>query len=235
MKDLFGKALYNHFKGISKEDLRTETSISEEDILPMSYLFRGYDQMPPIEQKALELCHGAILDIGAGSGSHSLYLQEVQHMDVTALDISKGSIRSCQERGVLKTIHKDVFQLESATFDTLLMLMNGSGIFAKYENVSNKLKQLKSLSKPGGQILIDSSDIIYMFDQDEDGGHWVSTENDYYGELEYTIKYQGESETTTWLFLDFNSLDILSQSAGFHCELIKQGDHFDYLAKLTVK
>lgn len=156
-------------------------------------------------------------------------------MDVTALDISKGSIQCCLERGILKTIHKDVFQFESATFDTLLMLMNGSGIFAKYENVSSKLKQLKSLLKPGGQILIDSSDIIYMFDQDEDGGHWVSTENDYYGELEYTIKYQGESETTTWLFLDFNSLDILSQSAGFHCELIKQGDHFDYLAKLTVK
>lgn len=234
MEDLFGTALYNYFKGISKEDLRTETSISEEDILSMSYLFRSYDQMPPIEQKALELCKGSVLDIGAGSGSHSLYLQEVRGMDVTALDTSKGSIQCCQERGILKTIHKDVFQFQSATFDTLLMLMNGSGIFAKYQDVSNKLEQLKTLLKPGGQILMDSSDIIYMFDQDEDGGHWVFTDNDYYGEVEYTLKYQGESQTSTWLYLDFNSLNRLSQAVGFRCELIKQGDHFDYLAKLTV-
>ena len=235
MKDLFGKALYNYVTGISKEDLITETSISEEDILPISYLFRGYDQMPSIEQKALALCRGSVLDIGAGSGSHSLYLQEVQKMDVTALDNSKGSIQCCQQRGILKTIHMDVFDLKDVAFDTLLMLMNGSGLFGTYQEVTEKLKQLKNLLKAGGQILIDSSDIIYMFDQDEDGGHWVSTENDYYGELEYTLKYQGESQTTSWLYLDFNSLAKLSEDAGLHCELILKGDHFDYLAKLSIK
>lgn len=233
MKDLFGRAIYNYFKGISKEDIRTETSISEEDILPVSYLFREYDQMPVLEKKALGLCKGSVLDIGAGSGSHSLYLQQVRGMDVTALDSSKGSIQCCKERGIQKTIHKDIFELQSPSFDTLLMLMNGSGIFGKYQQVTDKLTHLKTLLKPAGQILIDSSDIIYMFDQDEDGGHWVPSNHNYYGELEYTIKYQGESQTTTWLYLDFNSLRELSQKAGFHCELISQGDHFDYLARLS--
>src|SRR5699024_10634432 len=161
MKDLFGKALYNYFTKVSKEDLLTETSISEQDILPMSYLFRGYDQMPEIEQKALELCKGSVLDIGAGSGSHSLYLQQVRGLDVTALDSSKGSIQCCKKRGIQKTIHKDIFELQSPTFDTLLMLMNGSEIFGKYHHVTDKLTHLKPLLKPAGQILIDLSDIIY--------------------------------------------------------------------------
>lgn len=234
MKDLFGKALFNYVTGVSKEDLLTETSISEQDTLPISYLFRSYDQMPPIERKALALCKGTILDVGAGSGSHSIYLQEVRKMDVTALDISKGGIQCCQKRGVLSTIHADVFELESVSFDTLLMLMNGSGIFGRYQDVTKKLERLKSLLKPGGQILIDSSDIIYMFDQDQDGGHWVSTENEYYGEVEYTLTYQGESETTSWLYLDFNTLSRLSEAAGFQCDLILEGDHFDYLARLSL-
>ena len=234
MKDLFGKAVYNYFKGTSKEDLRTETSISEEDILPISYLFRSYDNMPSLEKKALELCRGSVLDIGAGSGSHALYLQENRQLDVTALDISKGCIQCCTERGILKTIRQDVFKFQSESFDTLLMLMNGSGIFEKYQDVSKKLQHLKTLLKPGGQILIDSSDIIYMFDQDEDGGHWIPTDNDYYGELSYTLIYQGDSQTTTWLYLDFHSLSSLSHIAGFQCELISQGEHYDYLAKLWV-
>jgi len=235
MKDLFGKALYNYFTKVSKEDLLTETSISEQDILPMSYLFRTYDQMPPIEQKALELSKGSVLDIGAGSGSHSLYLQEVRGMDVTALDSSKGSIETCRLRGIKKVINNDVFTLQQGAFDTLLMLMNGSGIFQKHQQVTGKLNKLKSLLNPSGQILIDSSDIIYMFDQDEDGGHWVNTPYDYYGELDYTLKYQGESQSTTWLYLDFNSLCTLSEAAGFKCELILEGDHYDYLARLTLE
>lgn len=233
MKDLFGKALLNYLSGVSKEDLRTETSLSEEDILPMSYLFRTYDQMPPIEKKALALCKGSVLDIGAGSGSHSLYLQEVRQMDVTAIDCSKGSIETCKHRGIKKVINADVFDLQQGSFDTLLMIMNGTGIFKRYRDVTRKLKKIKNLLNPGGQILIDSSDIIYMFDQEEDGGHWVNTPYEYYGELEYTLKYQQDTQTTTWLYLDFNSLRALSANAGFKCELILEGDHFDYLARLT--
>jgi hypothetical protein len=68
----------------------------------------------------------------------------------------------------------------------------------------------KSLLNPDGQILIDSSDIIYMFDNDEDGGKWIPS-NGYYGELTFTIRYKMKKKKTIWLYLDYNTL----QNAAF--------------------
>jgi len=73
MKDLFGQAILDYQTNHSPEDLYTETSISELDVMPIDYLFRKYDDMPILEQKALDLSKGKILDVGCGAGSHSLY------------------------------------------------------------------------------------------------------------------------------------------------------------------
>ncbi|MCM5661568.1 class I SAM-dependent methyltransferase [Galbibacter mesophilus] len=232
MKDLIGLAIQDYYNDNFTEEIYTETSISEEDILPVSYLFREYDEMPVLEQKALQLARGTVLDIGCGAGSHSLYLQNKKKVDVTALDISEGAIEVCKNRGVEKTVHGNVFQLKNEEYDTVLLLMNGTGIFERYKEVPNKLKHLKSLLKKDGQILIDSSDIIYMFDEDEDGGKWIPMDGDYYGELSYTLKYKGQTETTSWLYLDFDTLQTLAEMAGLTCELIAEGDHYDYLARL---
>ena len=58
------------------EDIRTFSSLAGEDVIPLPYLFRDFDQMPAVEQRALELARGKVLDIGCGAGSHALYLQE---------------------------------------------------------------------------------------------------------------------------------------------------------------
>jgi hypothetical protein len=111
--------------------------------------------------------------------------------------------------------------------------MNGTGIFGKLEYVSKYLQKLKSLLAENGQILIDSSDIIYMFDEDEDGGKWISG-TAYYGELEFTISYKGEKEAPfPWLYIDYNTLQNAAVTNGLKCELVIEGDHFDYLARLT--
>ncbi|QLE01944.1 class I SAM-dependent methyltransferase [Galbibacter sp. BG1] len=233
MKDIFGKALRDYYNGNFSEEILTETSISEEDELPLSYLFREYTDMPKLEKKALQLAKGRILDVGCGAGSHSLYLQNEKKLEVTALDISEGAIEVCKNRGIQKTLQTDVFQLKNKKFDTILMLMNGTGIFGNYKEVPGKLKHLKQLLNENGQILIDSSDIIYMFDDDEDGGKWVPMDGDYYGEVTYTLKYKGETETSSWLYLDFNTLKNLAEMAGLQCELIAEGSHYDYLARLT--
>jgi SAM-dependent methyltransferase len=233
MKDLFGNALLDYYNGNYTEDLKTATQISDEDDLPLPYLFRTYKEMPLLEKKALQLAKGSILDVGCGSGSHSLYLQE-QNKTVKAIDISKGAIEVAKKRGVLNTEQKALLD-ETETFDTILLLMNGTGIFQTLESTPQYLTHLRSLLNKNGQILIDSSDTKYMY-EDEDGGLWIDTNASYYGELDYFLSYKGEKETPMkWLYLDFKTLLTACTSVGLKCELIQEGEHFDYLAVLSLQ
>jgi len=234
MKDIFGKALLHYQNNISTgsmtENIITWTNISSEDILPLPHLFRDFKNMPKLEQEALRLCKGSILDVGCGAGSHSLYLQE-NGFQVKAIDISKGAIEVCKQRGVINTETRALLD-ETETFDTILLLMNGTGIFQELMQVSKYLSHLKSLLKPKGQILIDSSDIKYMY-EDDDGGFWQDMNANYYGELDYFISYKGEKEIPMkWLYLDFNTLKLTCESVGLKCELVFEGEHFDYLARI---
>jgi SAM-dependent methyltransferase len=235
MKDLFGKAMHDFQTNNSPEDIITETSISEEDEMSVDYLFRSYNEMPKIEQKALQLANGKVLDVGCGAGSHSLSLKNDRNLEVTSIDISKYAIETCRLRGVKNAKVQDILDFEGEKFDSILLLMNGVGIFGKLENCNQYLLKLKSLLNPGGQILLDSSDIIYMFDEDEDGGKWISSHNDYYGELIFNISYKGEKEEPfNWLYLDYNTLQNAAIANGLKCELITEGEHFDYLARLSI-
>jgi len=235
MKDLFGKAILDFQTNNSPEDLTTETTISEEDEMSVAYLFRSYDEMPKLEQKALQLVKGRILDVGCGAGSHSLTLQNDRNLDVTSIDISANAIQACSLRGLKKAKVQDVMTLENEKFDTILLLMNGAGMCGRLKNIPDFLLKLKSLLNPGGQILLDSSDIIYMFDDDEDGGKWILSNNDYYGEIVFTISYKGEKEKPfDWMFIDYNTLQNVAFANGLQCELIMEGEHYDYLAKLSI-
>jgi cyclopropane fatty-acyl-phospholipid synthase-like methyltransferase len=231
MKDLFGKAILDYQTQNAPEDLITETSISDPDEMPVAYLFRAFAEMPKLEQKALQLCQGKVLDVGCGAGSHSLYLQE-KGFDVTAIDISPSAIQACQLRGVKNAQVQNILDLENQKFDTILLLMNGTGIFGTLQETSKYLQKLKSLLNPNGQILIDSSDIIYMFDQDNDGSYLVPADS-YYGELTFTVSYKNQTENTfPWLYLDYNTLQNACNDNGLQSKMIQKGEHYDYLAKL---
>lgn len=248
-KDIFGKALRdfnnNNYSALrpssAREDIITSTNISDEDILPVNYLFRDYRAMPEIEQKALQLCTGKVLDVGCGAGSHSLHLQS-KGFDITAIDSSKGAIEVSKQRGVLDSHHTELLKYKKETFDTILLLMNGSGIFQELKQVNTYLEHLKSLLNPNGQLLIDSSDIRYMY-LDEDAltsGINIEALNalnngNYYGELDYFLSYKGEKEIPIkWLYLDFETLKTACEYAGLKCEKVMDGEHYDYLAKLSV-
>lgn len=230
-KDILGQALLDFYNGKYTENIITSTNISDEDDLPLPYLFRDYKNMPKLEQKALQLAKGKTLDVGCGAGNHSLYLQE-KGIVVKGIDISKGAIEVSHKRGVKLVEQIDVLYI-TESFDTILILMNGTGIFQEIRLVGEYLKHLKSILNPNGQILIDSSDIKYMY-EDDDGGLWIDTNANYYGELDYCLSYKGEDEEPMkWLYLDFNTLQIACDSIGLTCEKILDGDHFDYLAKLS--
>jgi SAM-dependent methyltransferase len=233
MKDLFGTAILDYQTNNSPEDIITETTISETDAMEVSYLFRSFKDMPILEQKALQLAKGKILDVGCGAGSHSLYLQE-KGLEVTAIDISENAIKACKLRGLKNARVQNILDLDvQEKYDTILLLMNGTGIFGTLADTSKYLQKLKSVLSPNGQILIDSSDIIYMFDEDEDGSKWIPADG-YYGELTFTIFYKNEREAAfPWLYLDYNTLQNAAHSNGLECELIVEGEHFDYLARLS--
>lgn len=231
MKDLFGKAILDYQTNTSPEDIITETNITEPDEMEVAYLFRDFNSMPKIEQTALQLAKGKILDVGCGAGSHSLYLQE-KGLEVTAIDISSNTIKACELRGIKMARVQNILDLENEKFDTILLLMNGTGIFGSLKNTAVYLQKLKSLLAPNGQILIDSSDIIYMFNEAEDGSKWIPADG-YYGELTFTISYKNQTEDPfPWLYLDYNTLQNAAHANGLQCELLEEGAHFDYLARL---
>ena len=233
MQDIYGQALLDYYEGNYTEDIITETNLTEPDELPLPYLFRSFEEMPLVEQQALKASKGKVLDIGCGAGSHALWLQE-QGLDVTAIDRSEGAVRVAQKRGLRKTKVSDLLDWNQGGFDTLLLLMNGTGIFQTYEQVSKYLKHLKNLINPIGQILIDTSDLRFLYDETEEGGIWVPGDR-YYGELEFTMTYKGKTtETFPWLYLDESHFEHLAEKNGLKFEILARGEHFDYLAKLSL-
>ena len=72
-----------------------------------------------------------------------------------------------------------------------------------------------------------------MFDQDEEDESYLIPADGYYGELTFTISYKNETEAAfPWLYLDYNTLQNAANANGLQCEMIVEGEHFDYLARL---
>jgi len=233
MADIFGMATKDFMNDRYTEDIITFSSLGDTDTIPLPYLFREFDQMPKVEQLALEMAKGKVLDLGCGAGSHALYLQE-RGLEVCGLDSSQGCIEVCRERGLRCTVLRTVLGYGDDTHDTLLLPMNGIGLAGTLADLGPFLKHLATLLRPGGQILLDSSDIIYMYDRDPDGGYWIPGDSAYYGEVVFTIGYNGSrSDPFPWLYVDFNTLQRAAAANDLECELVLEGENYEYLAKLT--
>ena len=228
-----GQAILDYHQKGKAARLRVFSSLFEEDEIPVKTLFRGFGEMPAIEQEALRLARGKILDAGAGSGCHSLALKEMGKTSM-AIDISPLSTRVMRERGLNAQQANLLDPSWSDSFDTILMLMNGSGIIGRIENLNPFFQRMKKLLNPGGSILMDSSDLRYLF-EDEAGDFQPDPEAGYYGEIDFRMKYkQVEGDPFDWLYIDFDTLALHAAQAGFHAERILEGEHFDYLARLTM-
>ena len=233
-KDPMGYAIADYFSKGKAGRLRVFSSQFDEDEIPVGQLFRTYDEMPVLEQKALELAQGKILDCGAGSGCHALALQDMGK-EVEAIDISPRSVEVMQKRGIQHAYCVNLFDDNFLhRYDTILMLMNGSGIIGKLENMGAFFAKMKQLLNPGGCIYMDSSDLRYLF-EDEDGSFLVDLAGGYYGEIDFQMQYkQVKGEPFDWLYVDFQTLSYYAQENGFKAELVQEGEHYDYLACLKL-
>ena len=213
--------------------LRVFSPMFEEDEIPLPTLFRSYESMPEIERKALDMAKGRVLDVGAGAGCHSLVLQE-KGLDVTAIDISPLSVETMKERGVKSVNEQDFFSLDDQ-YDTVLMLMNGIGIVGTLERLPMLFKQLDKILAPGGQVLCDSSDISYVFET-EDGMIEVPEDMNYYGEQSFQMQYKDTiGEPFDWLYIDMGTLKEEAETNGYIIKVVAEGEHYDYLARITKK
>ncbi|GAB2688614.1 class I SAM-dependent methyltransferase [Mucilaginibacter koreensis] len=225
--DVTGQAIHDFFTANRPAKLFINNKYGSKEEMPVSTYFRNEQDMPELELVALQHCKGHILDIGAGAGSHALILQQ-RGFDVVALDISPLSVKTMQDRGVNNAVCADIFSYENPPFDTLLLLMNGIGLSGTLDGLSSFLEHAKLLMNTDGQILLDSSDVSYLY------GYQPKPKHKYYGEVDYQYIYKSrKTDWFTWLYIDSDTLTRIANVQGWQTEILFDDGYDQYLAKLT--
>lgn len=225
--DVFGLALTDFYKNGKADILWLQNSYGEPEEMPIDIFFRNGEEMPDLEHKALAACYGKTLDVGAGVGSHALILQDYG-IDVTAIDISAAAVQIMQQRGVKHAFEQDIF-LTTEKYDTLLFLMNGIGLTGTLAGLVAFLQKAKSMLRADGQLLFDTSDISYLYDD------LAKPSDTYFGEVSYRYAYKNQKGNWfNWLYVDQGTLTHIAKQNGWNVEVLFDDDEDQYLARLTL-
>ena len=144
-KDPMGRAIADYHSTGKAAKLRVLSSMFYEDEIPVATLFRTMEEMPLLEQTMIQMARGRVLDVGAGSGCHSLELMKRGH-EVVAIDISELSVQVMRERGVDARLTNFFDETFCEKFDTKLMAMNGIGIVGKVELMPQFMREAPAFS-----------------------------------------------------------------------------------------
>jgi SAM-dependent methyltransferase len=219
-----GLALRDFLAGDLDAEVIVRAEDGEEERTPARVFVRGPADFSALDEAALDLCRGRVLDVGAGAGCHSLVLQ-ARGISVTALDVSPEAVDVMRRRGVRDVRCGDVFAFAGERFDTVLILMNGIGLVGTLVGLDRFLRGVSRLVSPGGQILLDSFD---------PGPQTPGRSHGYAGEMRFQLEYRGvRGAYYHFVFLDFETLRRRAAPAGWCCESIWQEDEGHYLARLT--
>ncbi|RZK83145.1 MAG: class I SAM-dependent methyltransferase [Pedobacter sp.] len=225
--DVFGEALKDQFLKPPAETLWVHNSYDEPEEMPVDIYFRDEEDMPELELKALDLCKGKTLDVGAGVGSHALILQR-RGYDVTGMDISATAVTVMKQRGLKKVIEGNILTHLGEKYDTLLFMMNGIGLTGTIGGLTSFLQRVKDSLNPGGQLVFDSSDLSYLYQEDIQ-----LPKNGYYGEVNFRYEYKGiKGNWFKWVYVDQETLKSIARKQGWITEIIFEDDSDQYLAKL---
>ncbi len=228
-----GAALRDYFRGRTDAKLMLRTSLGEHEEIPVSVFFREPDDFFPFERVALAFCRGRVLDVGAGTGVHSLYLQGLG-LEVCAIDVMPEAVEIMKARGVHDVRLADVREFSDGRFDTILMMMNGIGILETLPGLDRFLRAAPRLLNPGGQILLDSGPANVAGDA-HDAAEVVDTDRrGYPGEAWITLEYRGEEAPPFQeLYADAETLTGHAVATGWECEIIHRDEYGAYVARLT--
>lgn len=234
-KDPLGQMLLDYLNGDQDAAVTVESTTLDMWEMTGRTMFRTFKQMIPIEKKALGLCKGRVLDIGAGSGCHSLYLQS-QDIRVDSLDYSAGCVEVMKKRGVKHPFHDSLFALDGPKYDTLLMLMNGIGIAGSLDGLNLFFQFIKTILSKNGQLIADSTDLAGLYDPAVllQSVLDLGLKDSYYGETQFTMTYQHiQSDPFDWVYLDFDTLARHAEYHGFSCENILSEKDGKFLCRIA--
>ena len=229
MKDIFGQALSDYYYNSFTPPLLLHNEYGIPEEIPIERYFAKEGEYSLLEIYALEQFSGKVLDIGSATGRHALHLQELGY-DITALDISASCGKLMHEMGVKKVIVDDIFNFNDHVYDTISMLINGIGIAGNISGLKELLMRLKTMLQPAGQLLNDTSDISYLYENIE------LPRDKYYGELSFNYEYKGvKGETFNWLYIDQQKLIEIANKCDWSCQVIFEDETEAYLARLQYK
>lgn len=230
-RDVYGEALYDfHMLGELKDSLLLHSSYGDIEEMPVEIFFRDETDFPELEHIALALCDGHVLDVGAGVGSHALYLQN-KGFRVDALEISEPACAIMRQRGVQHIIHNDFFALQEGNYDTLLFLMNGIGLVGTLEGLRQLLRHSKKLLSDKGQLLFDSSDIAYLYEE-----YRIPKPEHYFGEIRFQYEYKGNlGKPFHWLYIDQQELIKIAHEEGWVVQILFEDENDQYLVRMEVR
>ncbi|MGZ5244138.1 MAG: methyltransferase domain-containing protein [Bacteroidia bacterium] len=229
-----GDALYDYYNGNLAAHITVKSSVEEDREIPVGTFFREKNHFPYLEQKAMKNCKGRVLDAGAGAGSHALFLQK-KGFEVDAMDISTKAVQVMQARGLKNAFAADIYTFQSEKkYDTILLMMNGIGLAGTLDGLRMLLAHFKTLLKPNGQVIFDTTDISYVNEGSKIKSSLNEYKSDYYGTVYYQLSYKNEnSEVYTWLYIDKETLERIAISEGYWLDILAAKDD-QYIAKLTV-
>jgi SAM-dependent methyltransferase len=231
----FGKALLAYFNGDRDAELIIHRDDGLETHIPANHFFRVSSQLSPLEKKAIENCKGHILDAGAGSGIHSLVLQQ-NGFQVTALDITPQAVDIMKKRNIKDVRQGDIFNFHGGPFNTILMLGHGIGMVETLAGLKRFLNHAQNLLSKKGQLLLDSLDVTKT---DDPRNHAYLDANRkagrYVGEIRIQFEFDNETGPyCSWLHIDPKALKNISTKSGWQCRLLCEEKMGDYLAKLSI-
>ncbi len=229
----FGRALLTYLEGDASAELVLRRDDGLESVIPVSLFFRDEPGFNDLENKAIELCAGRVLDIGAGAGSLSIALQR-RGLAVTAMDISQEAVVVARRRGVTDALCADIVAFEGGPFDTLLMMGHGVGMVETIEGLDRFLTRAHLLLGPNGRLLLDSLDVRVTDDARHLAYHEANRKaGRYIGEIRMRIEFGGmPGPSYSWLQVDAETLRAHAEPVGWRCEIVHRAESGDYLAKL---
>ncbi|MDM8001113.1 MAG: class I SAM-dependent methyltransferase [Dehalococcoidia bacterium] len=232
MKPL-GLALIDYRRGSKSASITIIRDDGLEVDVPVSSFFRGPEDLTVLERMALDRCRDHVLDVGAGSGHHSLVLQK-RGLPVCAIDISAEAVQVMRDAGVADAREVNVFQLVGSRFDTIIMLGHGIGMAEDINGLRRLLKHLAALLRPEGQLLADSVDPRATGEPQHLAYHEANRKAGRYpGETRLRLRFKGQTGPEYgWLLIDPETLAAEASALGWTTEVIHQEADGNYLARL---